>query len=73
MTEQTKTTARRFFAVYSPRGFANEVRVQECDTAALAKELDAGFRQGARAGYIRNFRRMQALGVTHEGGYTFED
>ncbi len=34
MTNTTKTTSRSHYAVYSPRGYANEITVQECNTAA---------------------------------------
>ena len=63
MTNTTKTaTARSFYAVYSPRGFANEITVVEYDNAKQAKERDAGYAQPARARYIREYRNRKAQG-----------
>lgn len=63
MTNTTNTAARSFYAVYSPRGFANEITVVEYDNAQQAKERDAGYAQPARARYIREYRRRKAQGA----------
>lgn len=60
MTNTTNTAARSFYAVYSPRGFANEVTVTEHSTREAAKEQDAGFSQKARASYIRKYNAIKA-------------
>lgn len=73
MTNTDTTTARSFYAVYSPRGFANEITVQELDSAQAAKELDAGYSAATRNKYIRAYRRMRDQGMTQDrnDSYTF--
>lgn len=67
-----------YYAVFSPRNFANETTVTEFASAADARELDAGFPQPYRAKYISKYKIERARGVTTDarpdaaiGSYTF--
>ena len=61
-----------YFAVYSPRNFANEVTVTEHATREGARSQDAGFKPAARQKYIRRYKAIKSAHGT-PGGESLSD